>query len=101
MMTVEVVPGPWRKFTLLMASAGAAAALAADSASTTPADAAIVPKVIASLLGCNQYAPQIKVPTAPVFNPLRGGILLFSARAFPSRGTARRQRRRPALSAFR
>jgi hypothetical protein len=42
---------PWRKFTLLVASAGAAAALAADNVNSTPADAAIVPKVIANLLG--------------------------------------------------
>jgi hypothetical protein len=35
----------------LVASAGAAVALAADSANSTPAAAVIVPKVIANLLG--------------------------------------------------
>jgi hypothetical protein len=46
------VPGPCRKFTLLTASAGAAAAPAADNVNHTPADATIFPKVIANLMGC-------------------------------------------------
>jgi hypothetical protein len=72
------VPGPWRKFTLLTASAGAAVAVAAGSAKTSTKtsaeDAAIFPNLIASLPRCKNRISRadFNANRAAMFKSIRG-----------------------------